>query len=278
MNYESFETLPESIRGHRLQRTYNITGITPNEFLMGRGRHDFDLDDLKKTFASHCPDYMKPIDANIKSKAKEFCDTVMLKVEPEYRKSKGICGSKVWKCTFINNEHKHEVFISRYSNTLAEFADTNNPYNMILTIQQACLIAHETFARQIELSFQSGQILMTPLAETCFKKDDIGVLAKSLGLTEVDLLIRMSQSVQRGGHYLDNSDVDIAICGWIMRTRNMEDVRQAQNVVVKVIKMYMIKGKVGDPSRIVKIGLHTTAEIRPAFAYEKLLDLMNSKQ
>jgi hypothetical protein len=53
------------------------------------------MDELKRQFKKHCPDYMDPLQINKGLKAVEFCSEVIYEVGPESRKVKKRTGDKV---------------------------------------------------------------------------------------------------------------------------------------------------------------------------------------
>jgi hypothetical protein len=62
------------------------------------------MDELKRQFKKHCPDYMDPLQINKALKAVEFCSKVIYEVGPESRKVKKGTGDKVWKFVFTQRQ------------------------------------------------------------------------------------------------------------------------------------------------------------------------------
>ncbi|KZC08163.1 hypothetical protein WN55_10034 [Dufourea novaeangliae] len=230
---------PATLMAHTVAKEYNVVGMTVKDFLDKHTDMEFNLTELRKMFKLHCHDYMENLVLDKASKAVEFCSKVIYEVGPESRKVKKGTGDKVWKFVFKkkvdNKEVSHFVFIATYKQENAEFKPDNTQNTMILSLKQAALLGHDTFARLVEIGLNSHKILLTPLAGACFCKEDVGKLAVDLRL-DIEIVINsINQSTQGGGHYLVNSDIDFAICGAYAATKNVKDEGLKKSIVVKVI-------------------------------------------
>lgn len=281
-SYEVVGSKPEALLAHGMPKEFSITGITPENFISTHSGLDFDLESLRVEFKKHCTDYMQDLVYNSKSQAVEFCSKIIYEVGPDSRKVRRGTGDKVWKFIFnvktATTETKHVVFVATYKQDNAEYRPESKDKSMILTLKQSGLIALETFGRLIKLGYNTGMILMTPLAGACFAKDDIVNFADEMKMSVTDLLISINQSTQGGGQYLRFSDVDIAVCAAIAATRNVKEDALKKNIVVKVLKQYMNKSKMPNKQRMAIISKYATGGVPQDFAYEELIRLFDSEQ
>jgi hypothetical protein len=280
--YDVVGARPESLIAHGIEKEYIISGITPKDFVDTHTGLDFDISLLRSTFKVHCTDYMENLARDVKSSAVEFCSKIIYEIGPNSRKVRRGTGDKVWKFIFTVKEgqlvEKHTVFVATYKQENAQFNPDDKPKSMILTLKQAGLIALETFSRLIKLAYADGMKLMTPLAGACFSKEDLPALATDLGISEMDLLISINQSTQGGGQYLLRSDVDIAICSSIAATRNVREEALRKNIVIKVMKQYIAKGKMPDKNRIGIIAKYATGGVSADLSYEELTRIFETEQ
>lgn len=270
---------PNDLMNHLLARQYTITGITAADFIKHHGGQAIDLPELQKQFKLHCPDYMEEI-GNAASKALSFCSKIIYEIGPESRKVKKGTGDKTWKFVFVNHGVNHAVFVSTYKEDSNEFKVVHNPTHMTLTLKQAALIAHETFARVVTAALiaDGKQILLTPLAGACFSRDDVPLLANELGESIPDILNKINQSTQSGGQLLKHGDVDFAICASISATRNLKDENVKKSIVTKTVKQYIACKKVPNKDRISIIAKYATGGIPAEFAYDELVKLYDQAQ
>nr|QPL15330.1 hypothetical protein [Hymenopteran phasma-related virus OKIAV232] len=263
---------------HTVAKEYQIVGVTAKEFLEKHTGMDFNLVELRKIFKTHCDDYMAELQEDVKSKAVEFCSKVIYEVGPESRKVKKGTGDKVWKFIFKVGEVSHYVFIATYKQENAEFKPENTQNTMILSLKQAALLVHETLARLVVYGYRKNKILLTPLAGACFCKEDLDAFAEELGVNVPTLLIAINQSTQGGGHYLSNSDIDIAICSAYSATKNVKDENLKKSIVVKMIKQYMTQGHRPDKDRMRIISRYATGGVPSDFSYESISELITTEQ
>lgn len=281
-SYEVVGSKPESLIAHAVSKEFNITGISPDDFITKHSGLDFDVTKLRTEFKKHCDDYMTDLALEQRSKAVEFCSKIIYEIGPESRKVKKGTGDKVWK--FIFNvkvgtiDEKHTVFVATYKQENAQFISDDKPKSMILTLKQSGLIALETFSRLVKLGYQKQMKLMTPLAGACFSKDDLTNMAQELKMLEPNLLIAINQSTQGGGQYLAFSDIDIAVCASIAATRNVKEESLKKGIVVKVLKQYMNKGKTPNKERMMIISRYATGGVPTEFAYEELIRMFDAEQ
>ncbi|XP_012174536.1 uncharacterized protein LOC105666847 [Bombus terrestris] len=276
--YDIAGTKPESLIGHGIAKEFVISGITPNDFIKMQSGLEFDMDDLRRQFKKHCPDYMEKLEINRPSKAVEFCFKVMNEIGPESRKVKKGTRDKVWKFIFINDKIEHFVYIDIYKRENAQFSPKHEEKYMFLLLEEAGLLAQETFARLVHIAYGLGHKLMTPLSAACFSKEDIGKLTAELNDTEVNVLVSINQSTQSGGHYLQHGDIDIAVCATIAATRNVKDKGLRKNIVIKVFKQYMNKGKMPNNRRLAIISKYTIGGVPVEYSYEELLRSYESEE
>lgn len=274
--------LHTSLLSHGVSKEYNITGITPQNFIDKHSGLDFDINSLRSEFKKHCDDYMTDLALDRKSKAVEFCSKIIYEIEPESRKVKKGTGDKIWKFIFNkkvqNADEKHKVFVATYKQENAQYTPENREKSMILTLKQSGLIALETFSRLVKLGYNKNMKLMTPLAGACFAKDDLTEMAKDLKMIESDLLIAINQSTQGSGQYLAFSDIDIAVCASIATTRNVKEENLKKGIVVKVLKQYVNKGKTPNKDRMMIIYKYATGGVPTEFAYKELVRMFDSEQ
>jgi hypothetical protein len=277
-SYSVSGSKPAVLIAHTMTQEFQIVGITAKEFLEKPTGMDFNLIELRRIFKTHCDDYMNELQEDVKSKAIDFCSKVIYEVGPECRKFKKGTGDKVWKFIFKSGDENHYVFIARYRQEDAEFEPENTRNIMILSLKQAELLVHETLARLVQYGFRKNKLLMTPLARACFCKEDLGALAEELGVEHSMLVVMINQSTQDGGHYLSNSDVDIAICAAYAATKNVKDENLKKSFVIKMIKQYMTQGHVPDKNRIRIISRYATGGVPSDFPYESISELINTEQ
>lgn len=270
---------PNDLINHLLARQYTIVGITASDFIKHHGGQALDLPELQKQFKSHCPDYMEEI-GNAPSKALSFCSKIIYEIGPESRKVKKGTGDKTWKFVFVNKNINHAVFISTYKEDSNEFTTTHKPTHMTITLKQAALIAHETFARVVTTALLADgrQILLTPLAGACFSRDDVPLLANDLGESIPDVLNKINQSTQSGGQLLKYGDVDFAICASISATRNLKDESVKKSIVTKTVKQFISCKKIPNKERIAIIARYATGGIPAEYSYDELLKLYDQAQ
>lgn len=264
---------------HLLARQYTISGITASDFIKHHGGQAIDLPELQKQFKLHCPDYMEEI-GDAPSKALSFCSKIIYEIEPESRKVKKGTGDKTWMFVFVNKNINHAVYVSTSKEDSNDFKATHKPTHMILTLKQAALLAHETFARVVTaaLLIDGKQVLLTPLAGACFSRDDVPLLAGDLGESIPDVLNKINQSTQSGGQLLKHGDVDFAICASISATRNLKDENMKKSIVTKTVKQYISCKKVPNKERISIIAKYATGGIPAEYGYDELLKLYDQAQ
>lgn len=270
---------PIDLINHMLARHYVISGIIASDIVKFYGGQAIDLPELQKQFKLHCPDYMEEI-GDAPSKAIAFCAKIIYEVGPESRKVKRGSGDKTWKFIFVNKNINHAVFVSTYKEESNDCKALHKPTHMIMTLKQAALIAHETFARVVTSALldDGRQILLTPLAGACFSRDDVSLLANDLGESIPDILNKINQSTQTGGQLLKYGDVDFAICATISATRNLKDDGIKKSIVTKTIRQYMACKKVPNKQRISVIARYATGGIPSEFGYDELLKLYDQAQ
>lgn len=280
--YEVVGSKPQSLITHGVSKEFQITGISPQDFITKHSGLDFDIISLMNEFKKHCDDYNTDLSLDKPSKAVEFCSKIIYEIGPESRKVKKGTGDKVWKFIFNikkeNVEEKHTVFVATYKQENAQYVPENKEKSMILTLKQAGLIALNTFSRLVAIGYTKGMKLMTPLAGACFAKDDLTNFAKEIAMDEVKLLVAINQSTQGGGQYLKFSDIDIAVCASIAATRNVKEEALKKGIVVKVLKQYMNKAKTPSKNRMMIISKYATGGVPTEFAYEELIRMFDSEQ
>ena len=269
---------PGVLLAHTIAKEYTIVGITVKEFMDKHTGMEFNLNELRKIFKTHCNDYMEDLAQDKSSKAVEFCSKVIYEVGPDSRKVKKGTGDKVWKFIFKVGNDDHFVFIATYKQENAEFKPENTHNTMILSLKQAALLVHETLARLVSFGLLLEKTLLTPLAGACFCKEDLGSLSEELDMTKKDLIIAINQSTQGGGQYLSNSDIDIAICASVSATKNVKDENLKKSIVTKIVKQYMAQGRIPDKRRVLKICRYATGGIPADFSFESLTEMINSEQ
>jgi hypothetical protein len=94
----------------------------------------------------------------------------------------------------LKDKFKQSVFIATYKQENAQFTQKHEERYMILSFEQAGLLAQETFARLIQIAYAHGHKLVTPLSGACFSKENIPAMAAELGEQKVHVLISISQS------------------------------------------------------------------------------------
>nr|QPL15356.1 nucleoprotein [Hymenopteran phasma-related virus OKIAV234] len=277
-NFSVSGSKPQALMAHAVAKEYEVIGYSSRDFLDKHTGLEFDLGELKRAFKVHCPDYMEPIVADVKSKAIEFCSKVIYEVGPESRKVKKGTGDKVWKFIFKNPTGDSYVFIATYKQENAEFRPESTKNTMILSLKQAALIVHDTLARLVELGCMNDKTLLTPLAGACFCKEDLKELCAELKMERAMLITSINQSTQGGGHYLTHSDIDIAICAGFAATKNVKDENLKKSIIVKLIKQYMTQGKIPNKDRIRIISKYATGGVPAEFSFENMSELINSEQ
>ena len=233
--------------------------------------------DLQMEFKNHCDDYMEEIEPDKKSLAVDFCNKVIFIIGPESHKLKHRNADMVWKFRFPKAQDEHIVFIVNHKRENAQCIPKNDAKSMTLTVQQASLLALETFSRLIKVFYDKGDKLMTPLADACFCKCDTSSLAEELGITELELLVKLNQNTIRGGQYLTNPDVDIAICSTISATRNTKDENLKKRILNNVVKQYRNKNFVADHSRIAIISKYANEGLPRDFVIKDILKDIESR-
>nr|WVD52798.1 NP [Wugcerasp virus 9] len=270
---------PNELLQHMIEKEYTLQGITPDAFVRDHAGEEFDLEALKSEFKRHVVDYGVPLVKDKASIAIHFCKVFMYTIGPESRKvRKGSGADKVWKLNTKINDVSHTVFIATYKQENAVVNQIKNDTTLSLTLKQAGLLCMETFTRLVKHAFSAGLRLLTPLAGACFSKSDMELMAKELSIPEVDLLAMVCCSTQSGGHYLTNSDVDIAVVAAIAATRNCKDEGIKKSIVTKTIKQYINKGRNPDKIRMSIIAKYATGGVPMEFSYDNLVNDFESTQ
>lgn len=210
----------------------------------------FDYGELQKEFSKHCKDYGKKLKENEDSLAVSFCREVVFKIGPEASKDKRSSAEKEWSFSFVNQDGNHVITIRSFKNT--KFIPRNEEKSMLLTVNNAGLLAQDTFAQMARLDWKNKEILLTPLAKSCFNVDDIkeGKFAKTLGMSIVDLIVAINQSCQPAGHHLPHSNANIAIVAYEHALRNMKDPREKEKNVKSFQMQYIKCKKIPDVAKL----------------------------
>lgn len=112
--YHAMGSKPEALAAHLIDKTYEITGISPDDFTKKHAADQFDYAKLQADFKTHCIDYQEPLQPGLASMSVDFCAKVIFEVGPESRKIKKGTSDKVWKFIFTTNNVKHVVFVATY--------------------------------------------------------------------------------------------------------------------------------------------------------------------
>lgn len=94
-------TPPAEILGNVVPRTYNILGMTPDDFMKEHGSNVMDFKEMKIEFKKICMDYGDPLQLEAASKAVEFCSKMIFEVVPEAGQVRKQHGDKTWKFVFL---------------------------------------------------------------------------------------------------------------------------------------------------------------------------------
>lgn len=291
---------PAQLLSHIIDKTYDMVLMTPDDFLNKHGGAEFDLDKLKVDFLTHVKDYNNVIQKDVGSYSINFCSRILYEIGPDSRKVKKATGDRTWALVFMYEAangkpisqseittrglrgeeiEKHTVYVSTFKQDGANYVYENTANTMSLTMKQAALLSHQTFERLVTYSFANSKgALLTPLCGACFSRNDINKMAKELGMSRVNLVIALNQSTQSGGHYLDRSDGNMAVCAAIAATRNLKEETVRRSIVTKTTKQYIAKGKNLDKVKLAIVAKYATGGVPAEFSYENLIELFKSVQ
>ncbi|UHM27605.1 MAG: putative nucleoprotein [Fushun phasmavirus 1] len=253
-SYDLAGQLPQALLvAHDNAGTFDIIGLTPNDFLAQHGAMVFDLNKFLADFATICPDLTEERAMNVASQSVEFCSLVLFKLGPESRKKREDRRDKTWVLRFKheNPENRNAptyktVFVSTFRNTdeINPIVDDNK---MTLTVKQASLIAL-TIMEGVTALFQGlpePVIVLTPLAGAIFSKEDVPKIIRRLGIEDTPrnrttVINSINESCQSGGHYLPHGKMHIAAAATIASTKRMRSSTQRESIISKTIKQYLV--------------------------------------
>jgi len=278
--YHAAGSKPESLATHLVEKTFEITGVTPEDFVTKHAAEQFDYAALKASFAKHCLDYGQDLKTGTPSMAVDFCAKIIFEVGPDSRKVKKGTSDKVWKFIFTNGASKHVVFVATYKQETSEYKQEATAKHMVVSLKQAGLLAMETFTRLVVYAQVGSQphILLTPLAGAVFSRDDIPKLAEELEVTIAAVTVAINVSCQSGGHYIQGSMPEIAMCASISATRNLKEASMRAAIVSKVTKQYITRLKKPNMEVFMKVAKYATGGVPQEFQYEKLVEAYDRSQ
>lgn len=244
-NKAAFElngALPDDLANHTVEKTYNIIGISPDDFIKDHGSTAFDFEQLMDKFRTICIDFMAELDHKKISYAVDFCSRVIYEIAPDSRKGKRN-ENKTYRLKFIYEDEKNRgietrtCIISTYRGV-----EYNENYiegvRLCLTVRLASMLAVMVLNMIVPIGLDSDIILLTPLAGACFSKDDIVEIANVTRTTTAEVIRDINSSCQSGGHHIENGKLHIALCSSIVATKGIKDERMRDSIISKTIKQY----------------------------------------
>lgn len=162
IEYHALGSEPEALAAHLIEKTYEISGITPEDFVKKHAADQFDFSQLQADFKTHCIDYMEALSPGLPSMAIDFCAKIIFEVGPESRKVKKGTSDKVWKFIFTKVSVKHVVFVATYKQETSEYKQDSAARHMVVSLKQAGLLALETFSRLARFSYNYFIIINAP--------------------------------------------------------------------------------------------------------------------
>lgn len=253
-SYSLAGQLPGSLTRHVPEKTYHITGLTPNDFIKKHGATAFDMADLAKKFKKICTDFNAPLNINVASRAVEFCSKMIYEVGPEARKVDKRHADKIWKFFFMYKDGNkcitRAAYVSTYKhNTSSYVQEYEEGVKITLSVKSASLLAVMTLEKLNELAVAQtpAVFLLTPLAGAVFSKEDIPAMAALFeNCTPTQMVKFINARCQSGDHYLENSKIYIAAIAAIVATRNVKDRSMRYGIVGKTLKQYLNADKISD--------------------------------
>lgn len=147
IEYSAQGSKPDALVSHMIEKTYEIAGVTPEDFVKKHAAEQFDYVQLQDEFRRHRKDYTEELKMGVPSKSVEFCAKIIFEVGPESRRIKKGSSDKVWKFVFSYGNEKHVVFVATYKQETSEFKQDVGGKHMVISLKQAGLLAIETFSR-----------------------------------------------------------------------------------------------------------------------------------
>ena len=228
---------PSTLVKHALSDTFNIVGMTPDEFTKTFAGQAFDYLQVQKDFKTHCYDYNEGLTMDVKSLAVEFCAKMIYTAGPESRKIKPGQVDKTWRFIFKDRRGQdHYVFVSTYKTQTYDYK--NDETVMSISVKQASLVAMDTLNRITILANTENQTILTPLAGAIFSRDDMKEIAIVLQRNVDEATIIINSSCQSGGQYLTLSDGSTAVVAAFAATRNLKDENLRRSIITKITKQY----------------------------------------
>lgn len=97
IDYHALGSKPEALAAHIIEKTYELTGISPEDFIRLHAADQFNYLLLQNEFKKHCMDYCDDLQPGLPSLAVDFCAKIVFEIGPESRKIKKGTSDKVWK-------------------------------------------------------------------------------------------------------------------------------------------------------------------------------------
>ncbi|XP_026481766.1 calcium/calmodulin-dependent protein kinase type IV-like [Ctenocephalides felis] len=174
--------------------------------------------ELQEKFTEICPDYADEVMLNTRSKALEFAAKVFHEI--------GFVGKNM----------------NKYTNLFScKFCFPNEGDK---GAKQARLLALCTFNKVAEVKYYDNKtIMLTPLAQALFSKDDIPKIASALNANVTDVIKTINCSAQAGGHVLLEFELHCSIVCYLVFTKNIEDKKVKFNFIDSMMKQYVAADK-----------------------------------
>ncbi|XP_066588185.1 uncharacterized protein [Prorops nasuta] len=240
-------------------------------------KKDFDFNKLKLEFSKHCKDYLDPIKKGVGSFKIQFCSEIIYtKPSESSTNSKDSISKYIFKDT-SNIDHK--VFVTNINDNKysLDSLGVKDPENcMILTSEQARLIALETFMQLLEFnyieslkptSFMKNKLLFTPVAKYYFAGADVDLLAKELQEPTNYIIKAINSSVESNGFYLQTADVNFAIYCVLQAIEDIKGQDMRRFIMCKIVTPYLDRNFIIKKERVQII-----AKIMKNDAYSKYID------
>lgn len=271
-------TDPAEMSKHSIAETWVLRGMMPAEFNSLHAGAQFKMSKLEEAFTKVCPDYTAKLVEGTPNIALEFCSLVLFQVGPATRSIKKGQNDNKWKFLMAANDDIYVVYVSTHKNNPPpEVQPVVKNNKLLLTIKQASLLSLKMLS-DLMLMNNSNYIILTPLAGAIFSKDDIDRIALKLGKSRQEVACTMNESAQSGGFYLRNSSTAVAAVCALVATRNGENKKLMESIVVKTIKQYTKAHREFDENDFAAYGAYATGGVPRGLTPAILLAKLDKEQ
>uniref|UniRef100_A0A1B0G4K8 Uncharacterized protein n=1 Tax=Glossina morsitans morsitans TaxID=37546 RepID=A0A1B0G4K8_GLOMM len=238
----------------------------------------FDFDALKNEFTKACPDFGADLTETSKSQALTFAGYIIYELRHLIKSAKQ-SGANVVRTFLFSDNAKVLVVLGRGTTSLGTKQPKFENNQLLLTTEQASLLALTVLSKLALISTESGNMILTPLAGAVFSRRDIEQIALETKQDKASVLISVIQSCQNGGQKLESSDASIALVASlsenILTKQNFGFMREIL-LIFEEVKRSRYSGTNSDTAEVNSAGsMSTNAAAQDAKEYPSVVDATN---